>query len=74
MNLSKYISALEAIYLEHGDLEVETWGAGGVRVLAQMPAVTHRMILQGRESKPRFCDVYDAKRDPARKGEKVVKV
>lgn len=70
MKISEYIQHLERILSEHGDLEVETSDFFG-RVSAPIPSAQHRMILMGRETKPRFACSLDPE---YRKGERVCRV
>ena len=72
MKLREYIAELEALAQAHGDdLEVETYMFDFRRVSAGRPRLAHRLILQGRETKPRF---YQRGDKDDRKGEPVMYV
>jgi hypothetical protein len=58
MKISEYIGILQAIAAEHGDLEVDTLGGFGERRPAAPPRLAYRLILNGRQSKPRFWSSY----------------
>ncbi len=75
MRISEYVKILEALRKEHGDIEVHTYMHGGRRIVADAPVVDHLLILNSRESVPRFAsDVRYAHNYESRKGLKVVKV
>lgn len=73
MNIQEYIKALVAIMDEHGsDLEVQTINVSFDRVEAREPTTAHALILNGRQSKPRFFNaLYD---EPEQRGGLVVRV
>lgn len=61
MKVSEMIQELEAFKATHGDLEVETDFVDGSRVTQRHPVLDFRMILKGREWKPRFHSNYDGR-------------
>ncbi len=69
MKISAYITELEKIKSEAGDIEVQTNGFNG-RQEANSPKLSYTLILKGREYKPRFWN-YD---DEDRKGNAVCKI
>lgn len=71
MKISEYIFELERLQQEHGDLEIETLAFDFRRIKASAPVVGYKLILQGRESKPRFF--YDGINEKLR-GEKVIHI
>jgi hypothetical protein len=71
MKITELIKHLEKLKKEHGDLPVYTNGPMGALEYNGGPKVSHKMILQGREHKPRLWESFH---EPERKGEKVVKL
>lgn len=77
MKASEYIAAMQKLIDEHGDLDVEHESPFMGRISANPPVLGWRLILKGRESKPRLWSPYcEMSRDDAevRKGEKVIAV
>lgn len=72
MKISEYMACLQAIFNEHGDLEVETLSRlTDSRVPHIGPTVTHVRILQSNEKRPRFV----LNSDPVwRRGKKVCRI
>jgi len=59
MKLSAYIGALEALFQEHGDLDVMRDDSMIGARRAPAPILGYIKVLKGRESKPRLCGSYD---------------
>jgi hypothetical protein len=76
MKISEYISVLQSIAAEHGDLEVETTDTMNYRITANPPRLAHRAILKPRERKPRFYTDYmfQPNAEAERKGEAVCRI
>lgn len=72
MKITEYMACLQAIFNEHGDLEVETLSRlTDSRIPHIGPTVTHVRVLQGNERKARFVLGSDPK---WRHGKKVCRV
>lgn len=70
MKISEYIKHLESVQSEIGDVEVQRenhWG----RDSAPEPVAAFALILNGRESRPRFWSAYEGEE---RKGGPVCRV
>jgi hypothetical protein len=59
MRISEYIAQLQRVMGTNGDLEVETYGAGGNRQAAGVPQVDYRCVLVGKQWKQRFWHHYE---------------
>ena len=74
MKISEYVTALEAIRTEHGDLEVETDNMDR-RFTAPHPTIAYRKVLSKREHCAKFWYDWGAgHRHEEKQGEKVVRV
>lgn len=71
MKISEYITALESILSQHGDLDVQKVNLALHRVNAGAPSVGFELVLRGKESRPRFWSSYNGE---DRKGRKVCEV
>jgi len=71
MKVSEYISVLEKLKDEHGDLDVETYSVDGNRRTANEPRISFRLILKGREYKQRFFNSWEGL---DRKGDAVIEI
>jgi len=72
MTISEYITKLEALRAEHGDIEVESMAPDCSRREAPAPSAQHKKILAGRQHKSMFWSRYTDR--PETKGEPVVQV
>lgn len=71
MKISEYVAKLEEIERTEGDLEVMSDSAMGYRIVALGPRIAYELVLQGRESVPRFWAEYCV---VSRRGKKVVRI
>jgi hypothetical protein len=64
MKASEFIAQIEAFIAEHGDLEVETYGAQGTRETHLGPQLAYRKLLRGRERNPAFAWLDEHRGEP----------
>ncbi len=72
MKITEFMACLQAILIEHGDLDVETLSRTiDSRIEHPGPKATHVRILQSNEKRPRFV----LNSDPVwRRGKKVCRI